>query len=503
MHIVDTPGILAGQDAKHDMLSERQIMDTHLLIFIITTEMFERGTGDYFRNLAFTNGRAAEMMLVVNKCDMDDGGPDVKRHDIELVTSPLKMEDFRTTFVSGRKYLMSVGVPVGTKKRFLEESSGVSKLLANINAFARERGNLGRLTTPLVAIQSIASQAAGLVDSTTTSVKTAIELLSRRSRILRESRSRLREALQDLLDANCAVLSEIGAKASLSLDPEGTKEEGEAFMTAKIKEFEDVATKMEEEAGKVINTEYETVAEEMNQLESDNLVTLLSQMIGAATLNKPAPGPQMDTQAQASLQQATSGAFLVSIGSGLKKVGNWGLELFPNGLKAAQVAGGNVHKFVYSWGKWAGVKFKPWGAVKIAANFGKFVAVIGVVGVVMEVAGLFADESQKKEHAKKLRAAKDEVKANFDQRVKETRKHYQACFAQTLKDIYNASYAENDELIEKLESRGEHGKLFREISEEAKRLMKVIEKFEMGSNGEVVQGLPTPSNSIGEARQAA
>jgi hypothetical protein len=55
--------------------------------------------------------------------------------------------------------------------------------------------------------------------------------------------------------------------------------------------------------------------------------------------------------------------------------------------------------------------------------------------------------------------------------------------------------------IEKLESRGEHGKMFREISEEAKRLMKVLENLEM-SSGEAAQGPPTPSNGIG-ARQAA
>ena len=48
------------------------------------------------------------------------------------------------------------------------------------------------------------------------------------------------------------------------------------------------------------------------------------------------------------------------------------------------VAGGRSRDFVYSVGKFLGVKFRPWGAVKIAGRFAKAAPVLAVLGVAVD-----------------------------------------------------------------------------------------------------------------------
>nr|WP_249196194.1 GTPase [Gluconobacter kondonii] len=54
--------------------------------------------------------------------------------------------------------------------------------------------------------------------------------------------------------------------------------------------------------------------------------------------------------------------------------------------------GGATRDSVYNIGKAVGFKFKPWGAVKLAKTLGKAGAVMGVVGIVWDVADWFMDE---------------------------------------------------------------------------------------------------------------
>ena len=60
--------------------------------------------------------------------------------------------------------------------------------------------------------------------------------------------------------------------------------------------------------------------------------------------------------------------------------------------KVGRVMGGATRDVVYKVGKSLGFKFKPWGAVKIARGLSKAGAIMGVVGVVWDIADLMLEE---------------------------------------------------------------------------------------------------------------
>ncbi len=75
--------------------------------------------------------------------------------------------------------------------------------------------------------------------------------------------------------------------------------------------------------------------------------------------------------------------------------------------KLGRVMGGATRDVVYKVGKALGVKFKPWGAVKLARNLGKVGAVMSAVGVGFDIADLFWDErriAKREEERKKVAA---------------------------------------------------------------------------------------------------
>lgn len=87
-----------------------------------------------------------------------------------------------------------------------------------------------------------------------------------------------------------------------------------------------------------------------------------------------------------------------------KKGKGWFREAFD---KVGRAMGGATRDVVYKIGKALGFKFKPWGAVKLAKALGKVGAVMGVVGVAVDIADLFLAErrSAKREEARQKIAA--------------------------------------------------------------------------------------------------
>lgn len=74
--------------------------------------------------------------------------------------------------------------------------------------------------------------------------------------------------------------------------------------------------------------------------------------------------------------------------------------------KAGRFVGAATRDVVYGVGKYFGLKFKPWGAVKLARTLGKAGAVMAVIGVVWDVVDIFWEEHRqaKREEARQTLA---------------------------------------------------------------------------------------------------
>jgi hypothetical protein len=94
LNIWDTPGILAGECEQHDAKALEAISKADLLVYVITNELFDDVVGAAFRDLCFKQGRAGEIMIVINKFESDSADKETKISGITQVLEPKIPEDF-------------------------------------------------------------------------------------------------------------------------------------------------------------------------------------------------------------------------------------------------------------------------------------------------------------------------------------------------------------------------------------------------------------------------
>ena len=457
IRLIDTPGVRAGF-VEHDHLTEDQITKSDLLIFMITAELFGEIIGSYFRDLAFTKRRASELMLVVNKMDHDPGTPEVKRADIEVVTSPLRMEDFRTVFVSAEFYLEAVAEKDAEMHALLTERSGMRTLIDVLNEFVREKGFLGTLTTPLFTLRTLASQAAGLCSSDQPEERAALELLGRRARILRDSRSRLHAQIHGHLNRALTDLSAIGDGAADSIDPGKNKEEIEEAMSCSELQAKDRVERLRNEVTAAINAEKASLEAELVRLKDSPLATQLRSVTERSQSSDRSAGADVEGRWEGvkPSSEGTGTEFATrmrKLSEVVNSIGDWTVRFAKgtrpvSGWGPSAAAGSQAHKLIYNVGKLFGASFKPWQAARIASNLGKVGRVLGPLGAILQVFGQVAEEKMEDRERVKLQDARSETRSLYWDSANEVKNQFAAQFAAFLEDFYDPVLSETVELME-------------------------------------------------------
>lgn len=453
LRVIDTPGIHAGLPA-HDDLTEQQVSCSHLLVFVITGELFGDDMAKYFRDLAFDRNYAPKLMLVVNKMDTDPGTAEHKRADIELVTSPLKMEGFRTVFVSGEIYLEALVENDPETRASLIDESGMPGLVAGLDAFANDCGLLGALTAPLFGIRSVATQAAAICSADRPEERAAIELLGRRSRILRDSRARLSSRVEGLLSAALTDLSLIGDSAAGEITPSKTKEEIEAAMKKAEQAAHERVGKLKTDVFTAIEAEQATLEGELSRLaEGDLAVMLRKETGGAAQFEGKVDNEQFEGKSPGSKDPSVVGR-LKKAGKVADKVGTWMVRVSTgtkgSGWGTAAAAGSNAHKAIYKVGKLFKYSFKPWEAAGYAAKLAKIGKVLGPIAAVLQVVGQVREEKLEDKERAKFQCARTDTRAIFRDGAGEVRQQFLKQFETFLSDFYGTMQFETDRMTEEI-----------------------------------------------------
>ncbi len=483
LRVIDTPGIHAGFPS-HDDLTEQQVSRSHLLVFVITGELFGDDMAKYFRNLAFEKKYAPKLMLVVNKMDGGQGSAETKRADIERITNPLKMEEFRTVFVSGEVYLDALKEKDPETKAVLIEESGMPGLMVGLDAFAKDCGLVGALTVPLFGARSIATQASGISSTDRPEERAAIELLGRRGRVLRESRSRLSSTVERLLNDALADLAQVGDSAAGEITPSKKKEEIDAAMKKAERSARERVEKLKADITTAISAEKETLEGELRRLAAGDLAAMLRREAEVSAGFKPEDGqfggqaPEgADPSVAARIKKAGAvandvGAWLVRFSQGTKGVSGWG--------KAA-AAGSQAHKMVYDIGKLFGHSFKPWEAAGYAAKIGKIGRVLGPVAAILQVVGQVLEEKLEDKEQAEFQTARTNTRAVFRDGATAVRHQFLVQFEAFLNDFYGSMQAETDRIAEEMTSaqsnRSADALAFGKIANDATALIEEIEEL--------------------------
>jgi hypothetical protein len=105
---------------------------------------------------------------------------------------------------------------------------------------------------------------------------------------------------------------------------------------------------------------------------------------------------------------------------------------------------------VYNVGKFFGVKFQPWGAVKVARAIGNAGLVISAVGGVLAVVGQIAEDRQQEQYRIQLRNARDGVRSAYRDSALSVRDAFWEQFELFLADFYDSELRAIEEIVDDL-----------------------------------------------------
>lgn len=459
VRLLDTPGVHSGHP-DHDEKTYAIIDRADLLVFVITSELFDNTIGHHFRELAFNRQHARRMLLVVNKMDLDPGSPESKRQDIEKVTAPLTISDFRGVFIDARSWLEAQEADDEDRADLLEIAN-IDALIKALNAFIAERGLAGRLSAPLFTMRGISEQASALLATDFPQERAALELLYRKRSILLLSRSRLQTAMSGLVVRAVTDIGKYGDEVAEAIEPGKSENDLEALHAAAQGRANERSNALSNEARQCVETELEELRCQLDALRNGVLARELT-----AHLEVGAPGDVGLGDLASPVWEARSAgkdpadwhATGKKAGNVAKGIGNWagrwatgpaaadGASVF--GTAAAR--GSDAHKAVYNVGKFFGVKFQPWGAVKAAKAIGNAGRIVAVVGGFLAVFAQIAEDHQQEQYRLQLRDARDEVRSAYRDSALSVEAAFWERFDLFVADFYDSEMLAIEEIVNDL-----------------------------------------------------
>ena len=374
--VVDTPGIHTELRPDHDEITYEAISKAHLLVFVITDELFDSHIAEHFRKLAIDREKAHEMLLVVNKMQRIGNTPEVqnvKREDIRKVLAPYTPEELRISFVDAEAALEAKALAEQDEERsgILQRKSGFDTFYDNFNAFVREKELAGRYTTSLYTLEQVLALAA---ESSDDSDSKALEevLLQKRSTLVK-GKADVSQAVESKVLSTTTKIQDEGRQAADLLHVGSDFEDADEKLKAaqdRIQEYADELSQLlPEEVGKHIKS----LAEKVDQIAESELVKTLIPKLEVKIQDIDVDPQTLATVKGYSEDAHKLGRFLVEQSFNPQHATSW--------FKFRQYSGTPTHDTVKSIGHFFGKSFKPWEAVKWTrriANAGRGLAVVGI-----------------------------------------------------------------------------------------------------------------------------
>lgn len=492
VRLLDTPGIHAGYQ-DHDEETYAAIDRADLLVFVVTNELFDDTIGHHFRDLAFRRQHAHRMLLVVNKMGQDPGTPETKRGDIENVASPLSAADFKTVFIDARSWLEAQGASSEDREDLLEIAN-LPALISALNAFIGERGLVGRLSAPLFALRGIAEQSRALLSTDFAEERAALELLHRQRSILLASRSRLRTGMGGVVARAVSDIGKYGDEVAEAIEPGKTEKDVEALHAEAQRRASLRSQTLSNEARDCVESELAELKRQLDALRDGVLARELRGQIEA-----PVPGSSTSLVGEFGTPSwsarpkeevlAEWPAKAKKVGDVANNIGGWAARWATGpAAKGAAIGsatgarGSQAHQVVYNVGKFFGVKFQPWGAVKVARAIGNAGRVIAAVGGVLAVVAQVLEDRQQEQYRIQLRDARDGVRSAYRESALSVQSAVWSQFESFLADFYDSELGALNEAAEDLTGkRSERSAGAETFHQLQRRAAELIERVGAGS----------------------
>lgn len=456
LNIWDTPGILAGECEQHDAKALEAIAKADLLVYVITNELFDDIVGAAFRDLCFRQGRAKEMMIVINKFESDSADKETKIASIAQVLEPKIPEDFPIVFTDAQSFFDALDEEDEQERQELLALSNSEGFTKAINDFVAQRGLYARLTTPLQQLQITLESKIDELTISDPLQKGLVSLLMQNKRVFQANKRDLIKKVGADLDKLNGQIIEQGNQLADAL---GGEQE----------EFEKVQDSSTYECERLINTALEdlqvTVSECLSDLEAE-LVELantpaslkINEALDAAkNFNPEAERGKVGSFSKddpLKLNSALSQSMTKSAEKGFSFLAKSAVgDASKTGLKS--VSGSTLHSAIKEVGGFFGYKFKAWEAVKIADKIGKGAKFLGPAMAILGVGMQMYDDYQQSEHAKKILKTKRDIRKSFKEYSDDVRKSIDAQLEKVLDAGFDLPTKNIDEALQEIRSQVE------------------------------------------------
>lgn len=141
--ITDTPGILAGKIERHDALTEKAVVNSDLLVYVLTSSLFDDLLFENFIHLAYEEKLKEKMLVVVNKMLMEGGDfEELRTNYLDSLKTDFKKRNYE--FESTINFIDALEYKEGLKEGEEEqvEESRFPEFIETLNRFVKERGFL-------------------------------------------------------------------------------------------------------------------------------------------------------------------------------------------------------------------------------------------------------------------------------------------------------------------------------------------------------------------------
>ena len=445
--MLDTPGVHTTPYPDHDALTYEAIARADLLVFVVTNELFDSLLGEHFRSLAVDRGKGHEMMLVVNKMQRSAAGntrdaQDVIIEDLRKVLTPHTPEQMRISFTDAECALESLQEDDLEIRGELWSDSGFGGFMDQLREFVRSKDLESRFTTGLFMVGQVLYDALAKIPSGDTDLDAAIELLTQKRRAFLGARSDINTAVNDKISGAVNRIRMEGETLAGLVNKETGPEQFKAAEETSNDNVRELSDDLDVAVREIIDQHCQELDERFEAIHASRLSGDLRERLEVSVPHGSSDAVGWKAAAMASGQL---GQFLFGSARGGSAAGTGFLS-----LRAA--SGSGTHSAVKAVGGFMGYKFAPWQAVKIARGIGAAGSFLSVAGPLLGAALDLKAEFDASRRGRELQAARDEIRAHFEECAHQVERHFRQGKDDFLKGEFAKSLSDLDSQLNELRS---------------------------------------------------
>lgn len=404
--LIDTPGVYAGRQ-DHDQITLEKIAKSDLLVFVVSNELFNPCGGQFFRRVANDMQRVGQMVLIINKMECESGEKEDLLSSINEVIEPYHHQDFYSCFIDADLYLKHL--TTGNEKKI--KRSNFQDFINSLQILIEKNKLTAKLITPLHQVANCLEKACNLLSTDNPLVANILEILRRKAVLVSASQTRSKNIIYGCLNELEHMIIMQGENIAVLVDGYHSEEE----IDAKIIKID---RQIDSEITQILSSAITAIKEEINSLENS-----------LKDLGHSALGKYIEKEIE--IEFNISSKVKIELDKEIDISGY--LKTLSGAFKGAgEFASKATRDIVYNAGTKLGVKFKPWGAYKLADTIKGFGPVIVGLGFALDLYTSQQEEAKREKEEIKLRNARQEIRQKYRKCAEDIKKAYQAQFDEAI-----------------------------------------------------------------------